>query len=80
MAKHYQELPEQHSKELSQLLDDFGESQEELQDHLMERTTQHAVLVTELETAGIEGPANNPEGNNPQESADPTNNEQTQPI
>ena len=76
LAKDYRELAEQHSEELSQLLDDFGESQEELLDHLMERrATQHAVPVTKTETAEVEGPVVNPGGNNPHESADPTHSE-----
>ena len=81
LAKDYRELAEQHSEELSQLLDDLGKSQEELLDHLMERrTTQHAVPVNEPETTGVEGPTDYPEGNNPHESDDPTHNEQTQRI
>ena len=36
LAKDYRELVERHSEELAQLLDDFGESQEELLDRLME--------------------------------------------
>ena len=42
LAKDYRELAEQHSEELTQLLDDFGESQEELLDRLIEiRGEQH---------------------------------------
>ena len=36
LAKDYRELAEQHSEELAQLLEDFGEGQEELLDRLME--------------------------------------------
>ena len=36
LAKDYRELAEQHSEELTQLLEDFGEGQEELLDCLME--------------------------------------------
>ena len=51
LSKDYQELMEQHSEELAQILDDFRESQEELLDHLMEsRSTHHAVPVAEPET------------------------------
>ena len=35
LTKDYRKLAEQHSEELAQLLDDFGESQEELLDRLM---------------------------------------------
>ena len=36
LAKDYRELVEQYSEELAQLLEDFGEGQEELLDRLME--------------------------------------------
>ena len=36
LAKDYLELAEQHSEELAQLLDDFGESQEELLERVIE--------------------------------------------
>ena len=36
LAKYYRELADQHSEELAQLLDDFGESQKELLDRLIE--------------------------------------------
>ena len=36
LAKDYRELAEQHSEELAQLLEDFGEGQEQLLDRLME--------------------------------------------
>ena len=51
-AKDYRELAEQHSQELAQLLDNFGESQEELLDRLMEirGIQQHAGPRAEQET------------------------------
>ena len=52
LAKDYRELAEQHSEELAQLLEDFGESQEELLDLLMEvrGRQQHAGAGAEQET------------------------------
>ena len=81
LSKDYRELAEQHSEELAQILDDIRESQEDLLDRLMEsRSTQHAVLVAEPETAEVEGPSRNLKVTQLHESADPTHNEQTQPI
>ena len=44
------------------------------------RSTQHAVLVAEPETAEVEGPSRNLKVTQLHESADPTHKEQTQPI
>ena len=53
LSNDFQELAEQHSEELSQILDDFGESQEELLDRLIEirGAQQHAEPVAEPESA-----------------------------
>ena len=52
LAKDYHELAEQHSEELAQLVEDFGEGQKELLDHLLEvrGRQQHAGAGAEQET------------------------------
>ena len=81
LSKDYWELAEQHSEELAQILDNFGESQGELLDHLMEiRSTQDTVPIAKPETAEVEGQSNNQQPTNPHESVDPTHNEQMQPV
>ena len=83
LAKDYRELAEQHSEELAQLMDDFGESQEELLDRLIaiRDVQQHTEPVAELGSAEqVEGHLNTQEATITHESADPTHREQTEPI
>ena len=49
LAKDYHELSERHSEKLAQLLEDFGEGQEELLDQLMEARNRHQNAGTGVE-------------------------------
>ena len=53
LVKDYSELAEWHSKEITQILDDFGEGQEELLDELMEAQGKHQIAVPEVRLAGV---------------------------
>ena len=52
LAKDYSELAERHSEEITQILDDFGEGQEELLDQLMEAQGKNQIAVPEVGLAG----------------------------
>ena len=81
LTKDNQELAEQHSEELAQILDDFEKSQEQLLNRLLEiKGTQYALPVAEPESAEVEGQSNDQETTITHESADNTHSEQTQPI
>ena len=49
LAKDYRELSERHSEEIAQILEDFGEGQEELLDTLMEDRDKHPSAGTGVE-------------------------------
>ena len=49
LAKDYSELSERHSEEIAQILEDFGEGQEELLDQLMEARDRHQNAGPEVE-------------------------------
>ena len=48
LAKDYSELAERHSEEITQILDDFGEGQEELLDQLMKAQGKHQNAGSEV--------------------------------